>query len=133
MKINYNKNNLKIITKLIKKNLTPDLLPKKYIEKNKNNSMFGHCHTATGCLYKIFGSENVKIYRGFDGEIYHWWNKDKNEKIIDITAKQYNKKIISKIYEKGEKCGLLPYKYYRDRVELVYKKVLVEFKKYSTA
>jgi hypothetical protein len=33
------------------------------------------------------------MYRGSDGEIYHWWNKDNNEKIIDITAKQYNKKI----------------------------------------
>jgi DNA-binding PadR family transcriptional regulator len=55
--------------------------------------VFGHCYTSTGCLYKIFGYKNVKMYRGSEGEIYYWWNRDNNEKIIDITAKQYNKKI----------------------------------------
>ena len=51
----YNKENLKLVSDTIIRNLTPDLLPKKWVERNASNPMFGHCHTASGCLQKVFG------------------------------------------------------------------------------
>ena len=53
--IEYNNENLKVVSELIRKNLTPDLIAKKWRERNSRNPTFGHCHTAAGCLYKIFG------------------------------------------------------------------------------
>ena len=70
----YNELNLKKVSDSIVSNLTSDLLPKKWVERNSKNPMFGHCHTASACLQKIFGSENIKLYRALDDEgIWHWW------------------------------------------------------------
>ena len=87
--LEYNEQNLQTVCEIIKRNLTPDLLPKKWITRNESNPAFGHCHNASGCLYKIFGSKQLSLYRGFDGEIYHWWVQDKSGKIIDLTLEQY--------------------------------------------
>ena len=123
--IEYNEENLKIVIETIKRNLTTDLLPKKWISKNKNNPMFGHCYNVVGCLHKIFGSKNVKMYRGFDGEIYHWWLLDKNGQTIDPTSEQYT--TIGKVppYDKAEKYGTLG-PYYREKVNKLYDKVTTE-------
>ena len=71
--------------------------------------MFGHCHNASGCLYKIFGSDLVEMIRVEDGQFnnkkfYHWWIRDKKtNKIIDITSSQYkDKNKLQKLYKKGE-------------------------------
>ena len=52
--IEYNEENLKLVSDLIVKNLTPDLIPVKWRQRNSINPMFGHCHTAAACLQKIF-------------------------------------------------------------------------------
>jgi hypothetical protein len=52
--LDYTKKNLRIVSKSIERQLSPDLLPKKWVEINASNKMFGHCHNASGCLYKIF-------------------------------------------------------------------------------
>lgn len=107
----YNEKNLKIVSDVIMKNLTSDLLPKKFIERNASNPTFGHCHTASACLQKIFGSKNIKLYRGHDGEIYHWWAVDKHGKQIDLTADQYYSVGKNPPYDVGEKSSMLGFSY----------------------
>ena len=123
--IEYNNENLKVVSELIRKNLTPDLIAKKWRERNSHNPTFGHCHTAAGCLYKLFGSKAMHMHRGFDGQIYHWWVVDKNGNIIDLTSEQYTS--IGKIppYEQGEKSGMLGFGY-KTRVLVLLDKVTSE-------
>ena len=123
--LEYNNENLKIVSELIRKNLTPDLIAKKWRERNSHNPTFGHCHTAAGCLYKLFGSKAMHMHRGFDGEIYNWWIVDRNGKIIDLTSEQYTS--IGKIppYEQGEKSGMLGFGY-KTRVLVLLDKVTSE-------
>lgn len=103
-------------------NLTPDLLPKKWVTRNSTNPTFGHCHTTAGVLYKTFGPKAVKMYRGFDGEIYHWWVQDNEGNIIDLTADQYYSVGKQPPYDKGEKAGLLGFDY-RKRVNILLDRV----------
>jgi hypothetical protein len=127
--IDYDKQTLTIISDLIQKNLTPDLIPKKWVERNSTNPTFGHCHNASGCLYRIFGSKNVKLHRALDDEgIYHWWVVDKFGEIIDLTADQYYSTGRTPPYDKGEKAGLLGFDY-RKRVDKLYDNVMTEFDK----
>ena len=123
--LEYNEQNLQTVCEIIKRNLTPDLLPKKWIIKNESNPAFGHCHNASGCLYKIFGSKQLSLYRGFDGEIYHWWVQDKAGKIIDLTADQYYSKNRVPPYDKAEKAGILGFEY-KKRVNELYRRVTIE-------
>lgn len=122
----YNEENLQKVISSIRKNLTIDLLPKKMQERNINggsNGTFGHCHTAAGVIYKIFGSKNVHMYRALDDEgIYHWWIVDKNGKIIDPTSEQYF--LLNRVppYDKGTKAGLLGFAY-KKRVLTLLEKV----------
>ena len=124
----YNKDNLDLACKLIIENLTPDLLPKKWVERNKTNPMFGHCHTASACLQRLFGTENIKLYRGLDEEgIWHWWAVTKEGKKIDLTADQYYSQGRVPPYVSGTKASMLGFDY-RKRVyklmELVKEKLL---------
>jgi hypothetical protein len=108
----YNAKNLKLVIDSIKRNLTPDLLPKKWVERNSLNPMFGHCHTSSACLQKIFGSKNIKLWRGLDDEgIWHWWAVDVNGKLIDITADQYTSQDRKPPYDVGEKSSMLGFDY----------------------
>ena len=107
----FTKSNLALVSKTIKKHLTPDLLPKKYRKQNEISPTFGHCHTASACLQKIFGSKNIKLYRGHDGEIYHWWAVDKDGKQIDLTADQYYSVGKNPPYDVGEKSSMLGFAY----------------------
>jgi hypothetical protein len=110
--LEYNKKNLRSVSKSIERNLTPDLLPKKWIEINANNKMFGHCHNASGCLYKIFGSQNLHLYRALDRQgVWHWWVQDKNDLIIDLTRSQYSETAVRQLHRRGEKAGLLGFHY----------------------
>jgi hypothetical protein len=118
--IEYNKENLLIVSNLIINNLTPDLLPKKWVERNASNPMFGHCHTASGCLYKIFGPKAINMYRGIDDVgMSHVWIKDKQGNIIDLTSEQYTS--IGRIppYDKEEKSGIYGFDYRKRVLELL--------------
>ena len=114
--IPYSKENLNIVSQLIKNSLTPDLLPKKWVERNSTNPMFGHCHTASACLQKVFGTKNIKLYRGLDDEgIWHWWAIDKDGELIDLTDDQYYSQNRIPPYDIGEKASMLGFDY-RKRV-----------------
>ena len=114
--LEYNEINLNMVTKVIVNNLTPDLLPKKWIERNKNNPMFGHCHTSSACLQKIFGTKQLKLNRALDDEgIWHWWCVDNNQNIIDITGNQYYSENRTPPYKDGQKASMLGFEY-RKRV-----------------
>lgn len=128
----YNENNLKMVSDIIVKNLTPDLLPKKWVERNSTNPMFGHCHTSSACLQKIFGSKNIKLYRAIDDEdIWHWWAVDKEGKRIDLTADQYYSVGRTPPYDAGEKSSMLGFGY-RTRVLQLLDKVSNELSSNGT-
>jgi hypothetical protein len=112
----YNGNNLDKACQIIANHLSSDLLPKKWIERNSTNPMFGHCHTASACLQRLFGTKNIKLYRALDNEgIWHWWAVTKEGKRIDITADQYYSTGRTPPYEAGEKASMLGFEY-RKRV-----------------
>jgi hypothetical protein len=128
----YNETNLDLVSKVIINNLTPDLLPKKWVERNSSNPMFGHCHNASACLQKIFGSKNIKLYRALDEEdIWHWWAVDKEGKLIDLTAGQYYSMERTPPYETGEKSSMLGFGY-RTRVLQLLDKVTNELSSNGT-
>jgi len=130
--INYTPNNFKLVSDVIVSNLTSDLLPKKWVERNKSNSMFGHCHTASACLQKIFGTKTIKLYRALDDEgIYHWWAVDKEGQRIDLTADQYYSTGRKPPYENGIKSGMLGFEY-RVRVLTLLDKVLKQLQSKGT-
>lgn len=124
MYLEYNKNNRDKVIDIIKDKLTPELLPKKWIYRNKNNPMFGHCHTASAALKKVFGRQ-LELRRALDDEgIWHWWCVDKDSNIVDITADQYYSENRQPPWEKtkGEKASPLGFGY-RKRVDSVFKSV----------
>jgi len=135
--IDFSKSNIKLVTKSILKNLSPDLLPKKWYSLNKSNSTFGHCHTASGVFYSIFASENVHMYRAFDDSsklvdesIYHWFILNRHtDEIIDITASQYSShpKLLENLYKNKEKAGLLGFNY-KKRVHVLLDRVKKDLK-----
>jgi len=133
----FTNSNINRVKKSILRNLTPDLLPKKWCEINETNPTFGHCHNATGVFYLIFGSENVHMYRAYDDSLklvnepmFHWFifNRHTNE-IIDITSEQYSSQpqVLRKLYKNKEKAGLLGFNY-KKRVHTLLKKVKYELK-----
>lgn len=114
--IDYNIENLKIVSDLVLQNLTPDLLPKKWVERNSTNPMFGHCHTASACLQKVFGTKQLKLHRALDDEgIWHWWCVDNDNRIIDLTSDQYTSQNRQPPWDKGQKASMLGFDY-RKRV-----------------
>ena len=127
MVIEYNEKNLQIISDLIKSNLTSDLIPKKWVQRNSSNPTFGHCHNASGCLYKVFGYKSLHLQRALDDEgIYHWWCIDKNGTIIDLTSEQYTSTGRIPPHDKGQKSGLLGFEYAK-RVAKLYERVMNEY------
>ena len=115
----YNEHNLNLICELILQNLTADLLPKKFREENKTNTTFGHCHTASACLQRIFSSKQLKLYRAIDSrDIWHWWCVDKDDTRIDLTSSQYYGGRVPP-YESGEKASILGWGYKKRVQELL--------------
>lgn len=114
--VDYNMENLKMVSNLVLQNLTPDLLPKKWVERNSTNPMFGHCHTASACLQKVFGTKQLKLHRALDDEgIWHWWCVDNENRIIDLTSEQYTSQNRQPPWGKGQKASMLGFDY-RKRV-----------------
>lgn len=126
MKLDYNEENLKRVSEIIKDNLTIDLLPLNMRQRNifgGSNNTYGHCHTASGVLYHLFGSKNVTPYKALDEEgLYHWWVVDKNGKIIDITSEQYTLLNRTPPYDQGKKASLLGFDY-RKKVKVLLERV----------
>jgi len=77
----------KNLIKLIRKNLTDDLLKPAY--RGRPEKYAGHCYVATECFYYIYGRYNgwkPKCYKYENGET-HWW-LEKDGEVLDITAQQ---------------------------------------------
>ena len=128
----YNEENLKIVSDIIIKNLGPELLPKKWIDMNKTNPMFGHCHTASACLQKVFGGKNIKLYRALDQwGLWHWWAIDLNGKLIDLTVDQYLSLNREPPHSSGEKASMLGFEY-RKRVLALLDKVMKQLSSKGT-
>ena len=114
------KNNLEETIKLIKNNLTTDLLSKSWINKNARQKMAGHCYHASAVLQDFF--PEFDLYRGIDEEgEYHWWCQ-KGDEIIDITAEQYTERGLTPPYKDGQKEQRLGFSY-RDRVKKLNERV----------
>jgi len=114
--VDYNMENLKMVSNLVLQNLTPDLLPKKWVERNSTNPMFGHCHTASACLQKVFGTKQLKLHRALDDEgLWHWWCVDNENRIIDLTSEQYTSQNRQPPWGEGQKATMLGFDY-RKRV-----------------
>ena len=64
----YNEENLEKVSKAILNNLTPDLIPVKWRQRNSINPMFGHCYTASACLFKSFRNKRIKTVSCQDWE-----------------------------------------------------------------
>jgi hypothetical protein len=135
--LNFTKRNLKIVVSAIDRNLTSDLLPKKWFTLNETNPYFGHCHTASGVIYKVFGSENVHLYRSFDDSLklvnepmYHWFilNRHNNE-IIDVTSSQYDShsRLLKQLYKNKVKASILGFTY-KTRVNILLMRVMKELR-----
>ena len=121
--ISYDEENLKKVSEVNETNLTPDIKHKKWKKRNSITPMFGHCHTASACLQKIFGTKQIKLYRAVDfSETYHWWAKDNYEKVIDLTADQYYSIGEKPPYESGEKKSSLGWGY-RKKVDTLFERV----------
>jgi hypothetical protein len=114
--LEYTPENLNLVSGIILKHLTPDLLPKKWIDINKTNPMFGHCHTSSACLQKVFGTKNIKLYRALDQwDVWHWWCVDKDGTLIDLTVDQYLSLNREPPHAQGTKASMLGFEY-RKRV-----------------
>lgn len=126
MRMDYTEENLKLVVDSIRRNLTIDLLPLKMRHRNMfggSNNSYGHCHTAAGVLYKIFGYKNLHMYRALDHEgMYHWWAVDKTGQIIDPTSEQYYLLGNHPPYGQGAKASMLGFSY-RDRVNTLLRRV----------
>lgn len=113
--LEYTEDNLKLVSDSIRLNLTVDLLPRHMRYRNAtggSNGTYGHCHTASGVLYKVFGPDNMHLYRALDDEnLFHWWIMDKNGITIDLTVEQYILLNRTPPYANGTKAGLLGFEY----------------------
>ena len=122
--LDYNEENLEMVSKVIIDNLTLDLIPRRWIKQNEKNPLFGHCHHATGCLQRIFTPEEIKTYRGLDNDnIFHWWGVDNTGKIIDITADQYYSLGKKPPYRNGERHSTLGWSYI-NKVETMMERIV---------
>jgi hypothetical protein len=111
----FTKSNLALVSKTIKKHLTPDLLPKKYRKQNEISPTFGHCHHANGLLWRIFQQdldlfhvEDIHLTNKYGrGSFWHWFCKRKDTGVvIDLTSEQYDdygQNYLDNLYSQGIK------------------------------
>ena len=82
--------NMCLVTGLIQKNLTPDLLKRKKLKfRDETNKYYGHCYHATQALYYLMDTDKLIPMSGIDyRDEKHWW-LEYNNNIYDCTAEQY--------------------------------------------
>ena len=89
----------------------------------KPNPLKGKCYEASALMYDIFGSKLLTLYRKKDFEgIYHWWCIDKWNRVIDITAEQYEiegHEVPSSNMENAEKQYPMSFMSYRKKVNIL--------------
>ena len=92
------------VEELIINNLEEKFCPPEYRERNKQNKYFGHCYHSTQALWYFFKDANLRIMSApCQGPArHHWWLQDKENNILDITAKQYDLFEYNPPYHKGK-------------------------------
>ena len=111
--------NMCLVTGLIQKNLTPDLLKrKKLMFRDETNKYYGHCYHATQALYYLMETDKLVPMSGEDyrGE-RHWWLQC-GDNIYDCTAEQYY--TIGKLppYHNGKKTAWYGWKQRPQQISL---------------
>ena len=86
----YSEEGAESMMKIIRTQLTPDLLTKKYRKENETNPMYGHCYHSTQALFYLLDPHELVPMSGIDyrGDT-HWWLYDDRGVIYDTTADQY--------------------------------------------
>ena len=86
----YSEEGAESMMKIIRTQLTPDLLTKKYRKENETNPMYGHCYHSTQALFYLLDPHDLIPMSGIDyrGDT-HWWLYDDRGVIYDTTADQY--------------------------------------------
>lgn len=86
----YSEEGAESMMKIIRTQLTPNLLTKKYRKENETNPMYGHCYHSTQALFYLLDPHNLIPMSGIDyrGDT-HWWLYDDRGVIYDTTADQY--------------------------------------------
>jgi hypothetical protein len=69
-------------------NLSDDLLKKEYLELKHRNRYTGHCYVATECYYHLCSEEHYVYHIKHEGST-HWFLKDTDGKVIDLTSEQF--------------------------------------------
>ena len=97
---------LETVCDQIRSKLYLKFCPPRYRDRNLGNPMFGHCYHANQALYYFFKDANLKVMSGkCQGPAeQHWWLQD-GDKIIDITAEQYDAFDFDPPYDKGKKSN----------------------------
>ena len=76
----------------IKENLTDDLLKKEYLDIEERNKYLGHCYVASECYYHLSSKKLSVHYIKHEGST-HWFLKDQNNEVIDLTYEQFEKPV----------------------------------------
>jgi len=127
---------LDMVSKLIVDNLEIKFCPPRFRELNLDNPLFGHCYHVTQAMYYFFKDANLKTMsakcEGPAGQ--HWWLQD-DDKIIDITAAQYDAFDFEPPYNKGKDTKWYgwknrPHRRSQDLMLLVQPSAKLYFKKY---
>jgi hypothetical protein len=110
----YTPDQIKKISKLIRSNLTDDLISKEIREKYPNNNprwkqpLFGYSVLATFSLLYLMDTEVLEPMRGedLDGE-GHWWLRDNlSQERYDLTLDQFsNNEELKNVYRTGKSKG----------------------------
>lgn len=86
----YSEEGAESMMKIIRTQLTPDLLTKKYRKENETNPMYGHCYHSTQALFYLLDPHDLIPMSGIDyrGDT-HWWLYDDRGVVYDTTSDQY--------------------------------------------
>ena len=128
---------LDMVLKLIANNLELKFCPPRYRELNIGNPLFGHCYHATQALYFFFKDANLKTMSAKcqSPAEQHWWLQD-GDKIIDITAGQYDALDFDPPYGKGKETKWYgwknrPHRKSQDLMKLVQPSANLYFKQFK--
>jgi hypothetical protein len=94
MKFDYTQKNIEYVIKLIRENLTPDLLASKFKKINETNSMYGHCKHASQALILLMNTNRLQLMKNSS----HVWVQDE-DKIYDVTSDQFYLQGLTPCYE----------------------------------
>ena len=118
----YPMSEIDTVMKLIRDNLTPDLLGGRkslmYPSDVLTNKFYGHCYHSSQCLYYLMDTDSLLPMSGEDyrGE-KHWWLQD-GETVYDCTAEQYWSVNQNPPYNVGKKTAWYGWKQRPQQVSL---------------